>query len=78
MSRTLAFNLLSTVPPPVALQVAAVGSSSAQLSWNTYNASSLLGFAGFQLYYQTNDFSSVAGLPVRQVLSAGTRSVQVR
>ena len=73
----LAFSLPSTVPPPVAIQVAAVGVSSAQVSWNSYNTSSLLGFAGFQLYYETNNFTSVAGLTARQVLGAGTRSVQV-
>ncbi len=73
----LAFNLPSTVPPPVSIQVNAVGSSSAFVSWNSYNASGLLGFAGFRLYYETTNFSSVAGLGVRQVLSTGTHSVQV-
>lgn len=73
----LSFTLPSTVPPPVTIQVAAVGDSSAHLSWNSYNPSGLLGFAGFMLYYETNNFSSVAGLTPRQTLSPGTQSVQV-
>lgn len=73
----LAFSLPSSVPPPVAIQVAATGADSALVSWNGYNTSGLLGFAGFKLYYETNNFSSAAGLTARQVLSQGTFSVPV-
>ena len=55
----LAFALTSTLPPPVLVQVIAVGPSSAVVSWNGYDTSALLGFAGFQLYYESTNFSSV-------------------
>jgi hypothetical protein len=74
---TLSFTLPSAVPPPVPVQVAAVGSSSAVVSWNSYDTSQLLGFAGFQLYYGTSDFTSVTSLTPMQTLSAGTRMVQI-
>ncbi len=73
----LPFTLTSSVPPPVVVQVTPVGASSALVSWNSYNASQLLGFAGFQLFYATSNFNSVAGLTPNQTLSAGTRSVQI-
>lgn len=73
----LTFSLPSTVPPPVPIQVAAAGSASALVSWNSYDPSGLLGFAGYRLYYETNNFTSVAGLTARQVLGVGAHSVQV-
>ena len=73
----LAFSLPSTVPPPVVIQVAAVGASSALVSWNAYNPSALLGFAGFQLYYETSPFATVTGHVVRQVLGTAARSVPI-
>ena len=73
----LAFTLTSTVPPPVPLQVAAAGPSSAVVSWNSYDASALLGFAGFQLYYENTNFSSVIGHAVKQTLGTAARSAQI-
>ncbi|HWQ91206.1 MAG TPA: fibronectin type III domain-containing protein, partial [Clostridia bacterium] len=72
-----AFNLQSTIPMPVSLQVAASGADSATVSWNGYNTASLIGFAGFRLYYETTNFSSVAGLTVRQTLGVAARSVEI-
>jgi len=73
----LPFTLASAVPPPVPVQVTAVGASSAKVSWTGYNTSQLIGFAGFQLYYETSNFTSVAALTPKQTLSANANSVQV-
>ncbi|MHB8519117.1 MAG: FG-GAP-like repeat-containing protein [Limisphaerales bacterium] len=73
----LAFTLSSTVPPPVPVQVTAAGPSSAMVSWNSYDTSALLGFAGFQLYYEASNFTSAAGHTAKQTLGADTRSVQI-
>ncbi len=72
----LVFTLPSSVPPPVTIQVAGVAASSANISWNSYNASGLLGFAGFRLYYETTNYVSVASLTPKQVLGSSTRSFQ--
>lgn len=73
----LVFSLPSSVPPPVTIQVAAQGASSANASWNSYNTSGLLGFAGFRLYYETTNYSSVASLTPKQILGSSARSFQV-
>ena len=73
----LPFTLPASVPPPVSIQVTAVGLDSASISWNGYNTSLLLGFAGFRLYYENSDFTSVAGLTAKQSFSTGTRSMQI-
>jgi hypothetical protein len=73
----LAFILSNSLPPPVPVLVSAVGPSSAAISWNSYDPSALLGFAGFQLYYETTNFTSVAGHAVRQSLDPSARSVQI-
>jgi methionine-rich copper-binding protein CopC len=73
----LAFTIPSSVPPPAPVQVAAVGPSSALVSWNGYDTSALLGFSGFKLYYQTSGFASVSGLTPKQTLGVGARSVQI-
>lgn len=77
MVTPLSFTLASAVPPPVPVLSVPVGASSANISWNNYNTSQLLGFAGFKLYYETSNFVSVAGLTPKQTLSAGARSVQI-
>ncbi|MGA2863269.1 MAG: FG-GAP-like repeat-containing protein [Verrucomicrobiota bacterium] len=74
---SLAFTLPTSLPPPVLVQVTAVGSSSAGLSWNSYDTSLLLGFAGFQLYYETTNFTSVTGHALKQTLGPSARSVQI-
>ncbi|MGH7952409.1 MAG: beta strand repeat-containing protein, partial [Limisphaerales bacterium] len=73
----LSFTLASAVPPPVPVQVTAVGDSSALVSWNSYDTSRLLGFAGFQLYYETSAFTSVSSLTPKQTLAVGANSVQI-
>lgn len=73
----LPMTLASTIPPAVAVQSSAVGASSAQLNWNAYNASGLLGFAGFRVYYEQTNFTSVVGLASRATLGTGVRSFQV-
>jgi hypothetical protein len=74
---TISFILPSTVPPPVTVQETPVGASSALLSWAGYNTSSLLGFAGFEVFYQTTPFSSVASLTPQAALGPGATSYQV-
>src|SRR6185295_10889505 len=69
----LPFSLPSSTPPPVVIQVQAVGPSSADVTWNTYDTTTLLGFAGFKVYYETTDFTSVNGLTPKQTLTAGAR-----
>ncbi|MCL5096184.1 MAG: hypothetical protein M1608_01350, partial [Candidatus Omnitrophica bacterium] len=71
------FTLPSMVPPPVTVQVAAAGPSSAVVSWPGYNTSTLLGFAGFRLYYESADFTSVTGLAAKQTLEPSARSIQI-
>lgn len=73
----LTFSITSVIPPPVTVQVNAVGAASAVVSWSGYDTTWLFGFAGFQLYYETSNFSSVAGHTVRQTLDPGARSVQI-
>ena len=74
---TLPIILSSTVPPPVTVQETPVGASSALLSWAGYNTSSLLGFAGFDVFYQTTPFSSVTGLTPQTTLGPDAGSYQV-
>ncbi len=73
----LVVNLPSSLPPPVPIQVAALGASSAVVSWNTYNTSALFGFAGYNVYYQQANFSTVTGLPVQATVGPGQTSLQV-
>jgi hypothetical protein len=73
----LAFTLASSVPPGVAVRVTPSGAASAVVSWNGYDTSKLLGFAGFRLYYETTDFTTVTGHTVRQTLAADATSVQI-
>lgn len=74
---SLAFSLPSATPPPVPLQVVASGPSSAHVSWNGYDTTYLFGFAGFRLYYEASNFTSIASLTPRQTLAADTRSVEI-
>ena len=74
---TLPFSLPSAVPPPVTVAVAAPSASSATVSWNSYDTTYLLGFAGFRLYYETSNFTSIASLTPKQTLGTGIRSVTV-
>lgn len=74
---TLAFKVPSSLPPPVSVQAPPMGASSALLSWSSYDTSSLLGFAGFRVYYETTDFATVAGLTSRATLASGIRTLQV-
>ena len=69
--------LPETVPPPVSVQAAAVGANSVLLSWNSYNTSALLGFAGFTLYYAPSNFSSVPGPLVGVPLGPSVQAYQV-
>jgi hypothetical protein len=73
----LPFLLPTSLPQPVSVQSTPVDGSAALLSWTSYNTSTLLGFAGFQVYVASSNFSSVAGLVPVTNLSAGTRSYQV-
>jgi len=73
----LSFTLVSSLPPPVPVQVTPLGSSSAVASWSGYNSSQLLGFAGFQLYYEANDFTSVTVLTPKATLGAAASSLQI-
>jgi choice-of-anchor C domain-containing protein len=73
----LAVNLPSSLPPPVSIQVAAAGASNALVSWNGYNTSALLGFAGYMVYYQQTNFSSVAALTPQATVAPGQTSLQV-
>lgn len=73
----MAVFLPSAVPTPVTISVTALDIDSANVNWSGYNTASQFGFAGFALYYETNDFTSVAGLTPRRTLSSGSRSAQV-
>ncbi|HTI72392.1 MAG TPA: fibronectin type III domain-containing protein [Candidatus Limnocylindria bacterium] len=73
----LKVRLPSTVPPPVAVNVAAASSSSATVSWTGYNTGNLFGFAGFRLYYETTDFNTVTGHSIRQSLAPDVRTFTV-
>jgi len=56
-----ALRLPSSVPPVITARVAVTGAQSALVSWN-FDPSGLLGFAGFKLYFEPADFSTVAAL----------------
>lgn len=66
-----------TVPPAVAIQVAAKDASTASVSWSGYSTANLLGFQGFWVYYETNPFTSVQGLTPKLTLGASSRSTEV-
>jgi hypothetical protein len=66
--------LPSTVPPPVSSQQTPVGSSTASLSWSSYNTANLFGFSGFRVYYATTNFTTVAGLVPAATLGASANS----
>ena len=74
---TLPVFLPSSLPPPVGIQVAAAGAASAVVSWNSYNPPALLGFAGYFVYYEPTNFSTVAGLTPQTTVGAGQVSVQI-
>ncbi|MGB9603620.1 MAG: InlB B-repeat-containing protein, partial [Limisphaerales bacterium] len=73
----LSFILRPALPPSVAITVTSVGADSARISWQNYSTSELIGFNGFKLYYETNNFGNVSGLTARQVLGVNDRSVVV-
>jgi hypothetical protein len=69
--------LPSSLPPAVGITVSAAGASSALVSWSGYSTAGLLGFAGFYVYYEQTNFTSVAGLTPRATLGASQSSFQV-
>jgi len=69
--------LPSTIPPAVTVQQTPVGDATASLSWSSYNTASLFGFTGFQVYYGTANFTSVAGLVPAATLGPSASSFQV-
>lgn len=73
----LAIVLPSSLPPAVTPMVTAVGASSALVSWSNYNPTGLLGFAGYQVYYQQTPFTSVAGLTPQATVGPTTSSFQL-
>jgi hypothetical protein len=73
----LVVNLPSTLPPPVSITVVASGASNAVVSWNTYNTSALLGFAGYRVYWQQSNFKNVASLVPQATLGPSQTSLTV-
>ena len=73
----LVLTLPSSLPPPVSIQESPVGATSALLSWNGYNTSGLLGFAGFQVFVSGTNFSSVGGWVPQATLGPTATSYQV-
>ena len=71
---TLPIFLPSTIPPPVPAQQTPVGSSTASLSWSSYNTANLFGFSGFRVFYATTNFSSVASLSAGATLGTAANS----
>ncbi len=68
------FTVEATPPPnPVLTQVSS-NSSSITVGWSSYNAPADL--AGFRVYIQTSNYTSVAGLPVLTGLNPAARSYQ--
>jgi hypothetical protein len=68
--------LPSSLPPPVRITVSPAGASSAVVSWNGYSTAGLLGFAGFYVYLEQTDFTSVAGLTPQATLGPSQSSFQ--
>jgi hypothetical protein len=68
--------LPNSMAPAVSPSVSAVGASSALLSWNGYNTSGLLGFAGFYVYEQQTNFATVAGMTPLATLPPSANSFQ--
>ena len=67
----------SSLPPPVHINVSAVGATSALINWSGYSTAGLLGFSGFYVYYQTTPFTSVTGLSPQTALAPNITSYQV-
>ena len=78
MVTTLRVLLPTALPPPVGLQVASLGASTAALSWNSYAGSALPGFSGFRVFVAPTNFTTVAGLtPLSTLLPAWQTTFQV-
>lgn len=69
--------LPSTIPPKVTIQEGAVAASSALLTWSNYSTANLLGFAGFKVYYEVTNFTSVSNLTPRLTLGTAAQSIQI-
>ncbi len=72
----LQIEIPSSLPPPVAIVLASVGASTAQISWSNYVTSSLFGFAGFNVYAEESNFTTVSGLTPLAVLGPTANSYQ--
>ena len=69
--------LPSSLPPPVPIQVAAAGATSALVSWTSYDPSALLGFSGYQVYSAQSNFTKVTGLTPQATVGVGQTSLHV-
>jgi len=67
------------IPSPVDIQVSPGDDPDAALvSWQSYDTSGQCGLAGFNVYYQTSDFTSVTGLTPKAIIDAGDREYLIR
>ncbi|MCF7708994.1 MAG: Ig-like domain-containing protein [Verrucomicrobia bacterium] len=58
----LAFELVSTVPPLVDIEITPLTASSANLEWTDYQTAQLFGFDGFRVFMAPTNFTSVADM----------------
>jgi hypothetical protein len=72
LTNAAAFTVQATPPPAPVLSLVASNSSSVTVGWPGYNAPADL--AGFRVYLQTTNYTSLAGVPVYTGLGAGARS----
>ncbi|MCK4788424.1 MAG: hypothetical protein KAV87_32085, partial [Desulfobacteraceae bacterium] len=67
-----------SMPPQVSITVGPGDDpDSAIMSWHGYDTAGLCGFAGFRLYYEESDFSSVSGLTPKGAIDAAFREASV-
>jgi fibronectin type 3 domain-containing protein len=67
-----------SMPPQVSITVGPGDDpDSAIVSWHGYDTAGLCGFAGFRLYYEESDFSSVSGFTPKDAIDAAFREASV-
>jgi len=66
------------VPPQVGIKVdPGADPDSAMVSWHGYDTTNLCGFAGFRLYYEEFDFTSVGSLSPKGSMNADVRELSI-
>ncbi len=72
------FRLDQSIPPPITTTVeSGADPGIAKVSWPVQDTASICGFAGYRLYYQDADFTSVSGLVPQAILGIGDQQITI-